>query len=760
MPAGPPPPVPGANEVPRGNPLQRYRNNGTHLILTLDEVAEQETQTRQKTWEETQASIIRQFPMYQPDMYLPELSIHYTEIHTCHALIKLSKKTTDHSDNFIEKVQRHVDVLTQAIERGRPTAMITTMAQNMRSQAEWKFVDACLYMFVHFIQWISDAKSGAISAFPEYVPGNNTILDRRDLMKTLPKTGEVQHLERQYSTLVSMARTEGWTREVFMEALLLTLHQPLYDTVSSITHLSMPAFTKKLNSLYSKAMIAHYRTKLTNATREQGEAITSVAARLKTYINKIKPSWELGSREYHAATHFREAITSLTSPTIKPKIDQAYAETASLGVRMDPDALAEKINVWELQERYHPGKMRANITVRQVTTKGLEPNLSDIAAEESSVSRPEWSTRNKFKSDNMRKAESPYGRRDSDRSTSRTDRRRSQSGPYARPESHDRRRSRDDSRQRDNRRREEEGSKPMDTSMPSYSPRRPRDDSSRSREENGSAFDKDRTNGRRREDSFSRSSYTRAPYPSREDGSPRPGKRFDDYRRREDSRPRSNYYRDDEGRSRYSGGRSREDSRSRYSRNQDDLSRSRYDTYSRREDSRPRYERSRNDSRQSRRDYYDNRRDRTPSIAKAPWERRDPLQRPSTPSWEKQQTQSLRRGWLHKSGEFTDSLGGGDSAHNGWLPVWRTPSGDRFAVRGAWGDRVRQRENQERQKTFFNSKGAKTSYVKILLGEIDRPEPDQPPWARNRSRSFSRDSPAARSGSRSRNYSVENHPNA
>ena len=104
-------------------------------------------------------------------------------------------------------------------------------------------------------------------------------------------------------------------------------------------------------------------------------------------------------------------------------------------------------------------------------------------------------------------------------------------------------------------------------------------------------------------------------------------------------------------------------------------------------------------------------------------------------TWERNQLRGFRKSFVHRDGTFFDSDYDG-TAQDGWNPVYRSPSGTRYAVRGdTWGHRVRDRERKERQKMFFNSSQAKTSYVKIIFGELDRPEKDPAPWQqRNDSR--------------------------
>ena len=313
---------------------------------------------------------------------------------------------------------------------------------------------------------------------------------------------------------------------------------------------------------------------------------------------------KMSGHNMHQSWASRTAITAMTCPSLKPKIDACYAHSSSIGVLLNQDKLAQKIDTWEQEISYIPTRRKADIVVR------------NIAASDSS-SAP-WSG----KDEKRRRS-----RDGSSRSTSQT------------RDTEDRRR------------------------------KTPSMDRSRSSRDNSQSSRSNDTGARRYAVPRRRSqSYDRSPSNQGRDTSSSP---MDWSSQPQQSQHDSNY------------GRSRRDQH-----------------------------------------HYP--------------DRSTPYSRYRSPSWARRQTQGFRKGFIRKDGKIFDSDYDGPGK-DGYFPVWRSRSGNRFAVRSdEWGRNVKSQEDQEQQKIFFNSSGAKTHYVKILYGTYDKKEANRPPCQRyDRSRSAS-----------------------
>ena len=113
----------------------------------------------------------------------------------CHDLIALAKDSTDRSDSYVSRIKQHIQTLTTAVSRGRPRDIILSQAEEYRSVEEWKFIDCVLYLFLHFLQFISDQKDAVWSIFPEFRPGHNNWLDRKELSKCFKYISKTSDLE-------------------------------------------------------------------------------------------------------------------------------------------------------------------------------------------------------------------------------------------------------------------------------------------------------------------------------------------------------------------------------------------------------------------------------------------------------------------------------------------------------------------------------------------------------------------------------------
>lgn len=689
MPHPPQQPFPRYQEIPTGNPFLRHRNNNI-IQLKEDRKPLHQKPKKGRTWSDVYNQFlneVRPTGYWTPEFYkgVESQCVHFRLIGQAIQMLRIIDQSPESTTKQAPIIKDIVNNIADAIGNGRPPA--ADHATNAKSYAEWYFLDqACLCGRI-YLQFISEAAAKTYGRFDIPPNGVNNYINREVLFK-MEKIDNPADLEATWQDLYWYGGAENWTHRAYEDALRTVLKGPLREVIDNYAYLTLEDKLAKLNELYSGEILARAKENLKQFRRGPSESILAMESRLSKTIERVREGWNATTREYYANNNIRYILTNSTSETFKSRIDKYYARCEDTGREVNPRSLAERIHEWESEIHYTHTHRPMHIEVRQTNLSQQEPAPDRASAyakirrddkhEGRPASRPDDSTRRPSKSPYRNPDPTPPARSES------------QNRPVLRairPSSRERQPTQDPPRPQPR----ADPARPA-TERPSNTNRRDYSNENRSYSSDRREYSTDRRGySYDRRDSRNRTpANTRSRYDSRD--------RDTSWSRQGDS------YR---GPQRYSQ-QERDRSRDQYPRPQP--TRSRYDRYSQ--------DRQRYQSRDQSSDRY---RRVTPN--------RD---RHQSPEWARKQAEDMRleRWYAHHDGR-TYRSDNDQPGEQGWKRIYRTPSLNRYAVRGNWAPQVRSREYQNRTRTFFPTSSQRRDFVQIILGELREPSYSLP-WQQPR----------------------------
>ena len=692
---------PGRQEVPTGNPFLRYQN--THILAMQPEQRLPASRAkRARTWSDVYNDFVndvRGSGFWNPEYYRLRHSQcrHFRLIKKAVGMLEIIEQSTEPTKQHTKEVARITDDIADALGQGRPAQY--TPQDDARSYAEWRFLDHACFCGNLYLAYVNEATSKTYGRFELPRNGFNNNIDIKSILKAFPKIEDAKDLEATWKDLYYYGEVEDWSHRAYEQALRMVLSGDLREVYENLEHHNLQEKLLELNKLYSNIILARAKDALQQFRRGPTESILAVEKRLQHILERLRQHWHPTDRDYHMYQNMRLILTNSTSETLKKKIDQVYARCQESGRQINSRYLAEQIHEWENEMRYTHTHRPMQIEIRQTSLAPGEeaPDRASAYAKIRKDDRHEARPASRPDTAERRPSKSPFRLPDS----SATQRHVSADRPVlkaTRPSSRD---GRSRTTSQEPKPWQGQTSSAPKPSQPWTSSRSAAD--SQTRMDYEPSYRRDPAQSDRR----SQNKYDRDPSRDRRHS-------------RDRSSSRSRYAGSESDRRRDSGGQrtpswSRDGSRDRNygregSRYRDDNRDNRQSRYERHTQDRQRYQRRDQSEERRRSDSYN----RPPRYQSPEWARREAKEL------------GLQRGYAHRDGGFFQS----DSdapGQQGWKKIYRTPSLNRYAVRGDWAPKVREHEYRARQRTLFPASSQRTDFIHIILGDIERPAP-RLPW--------------------------------
>jgi len=353
----------GHEAIPSGNPIHRYKRHSKLLNITCLDLPYYRSEEETLGWEQRFEMLKRECAPWNPSEFCETKSIHFFEIGTVFDIMRLVEDPIPagecgSSEEYSYKLRGCITTLMGAIGRGRLVNLPKHIEpiQDKQSRKEWSFIDRATYIYLHYLQYIHDAKNQHWCNFPSFQPGTNSRLDRSLLFSSIKPCTKPEGLEQLYNDLITYAEDMRWTHDIFKTAMNMLLKGALREVHSNIVHLPFEAYRRRLNECFSRPVVAVYRDKWTNFSRSPNESVAAAQERACFYLKKVALSWPIPDRDYRKQAEIMQLLLRIASP----KVAARAASYCKRRATVKPFKLATLMDYWEEEELTELGDDKKN----------------------------------------------------------------------------------------------------------------------------------------------------------------------------------------------------------------------------------------------------------------------------------------------------------------------------------------------------------------------------------------------------------------